>query len=123
MVAKSQDLRRRARNSPRLPSRRTVYRDQYDRSEYVAAYVKKVAKGQCALCLELAPFHDKDGRPYLECHHVIHLAKGGEDTIENAVALCPNCHRRMHKLNRADDRKRLLKAVTDRERSRTNQVR
>ena len=23
----------------------------------------------------------------------------GEDTIENSVALCPNCHRKMHVLN------------------------
>jgi 5-methylcytosine-specific restriction protein A len=24
------------------------------------------------------------------------LAEGGEDTVENALALCPNCHRRLH---------------------------
>jgi 5-methylcytosine-specific restriction protein A len=24
------------------------------------------------------------------------LSTGGEDTLENAIALCPNCHRRAH---------------------------
>ena len=27
------------------------------------------------------------------------LSKGGMDSAENCVALCPNCHRRMHILN------------------------
>ena len=37
-----------------------------------------------------------DGKPYLEAHHIIWLAKGGADEIENVVALCPNCHKKMH---------------------------
>ncbi|HXU34436.1 MAG TPA: HNH endonuclease [Thermoanaerobaculia bacterium] len=32
----------------------------------------------------------------MEVHHRIRLAYGGEDTVENAVALCPNCHREAH---------------------------
>ena len=40
-----------------------------------------------------------DGTHYLEVHHIDQLAKGGADTVENAVALCPNCHRKMHSLN------------------------
>jgi len=44
-----------------------------------------------------APFlRKKDQSPYLEVHHMIQLADGGEDTTENAVALCPNCHRQLH---------------------------
>ena len=27
---------------------------------------------------------------------MLRLADGGPDTVENAVALCPNCHRRLH---------------------------
>ncbi|HDR7378766.1 TPA: HNH endonuclease [Bacillus toyonensis] len=38
----------------------------------------------------------KDGTPYLEVHHVVPLATGGEDSVENAVALCQNCHRKAH---------------------------
>ncbi|WP_256325004.1 HNH endonuclease signature motif containing protein [Nitrosomonas sp. Nm132] len=37
-----------------------------------------------------------DGSPYLEVHHKIPLAFGGEDTVVNAIALCPNCHREAH---------------------------
>ncbi|WP_413817679.1 HNH endonuclease [Pseudomonas viridiflava] len=32
----------------------------------------------------------------MEVHHKIRLADGGLDTLENAVALCPNCHRATH---------------------------
>jgi 5-methylcytosine-specific restriction enzyme A len=31
-----------------------------------------------------------------EIHHVKLLADSGEDTVENAMALCPNCHRESH---------------------------
>jgi len=31
------------------------------------------------------------------------LSKGGEDTVENTVALCPNCHKKMHILNSEKD--------------------
>ena len=34
------------------------------------------------------------------------------DTIDNVVALCPNCHRKMHELNDKDDIKK-LKMVLD----------
>jgi 5-methylcytosine-specific restriction protein A len=37
-----------------------------------------------------------DKTPYLEVHHKVQLAAGGEDVVENAIALCPNCHRREH---------------------------
>lgn len=34
--------------------------------------------------------------PTLEVHHLRRLADGGSDTVANAVALCPNCHREIH---------------------------
>ncbi|WP_080666815.1 HNH endonuclease signature motif containing protein [Variovorax paradoxus] len=36
------------------------------------------------------------GDPYLEVHHITPLALGGDDTVDNAWALCPNCHREKH---------------------------
>lgn len=55
------------------------------------------ASGKCEECTADAPFiRAKDKTPYLEVHHRIPLADGGEDSLENAVALCPNCHRRLH---------------------------
>lgn len=76
---------------------------QIVRDPYIAEYAKKRAKGICQLCGDTAPFTDKKGMPYLESHHVIWLANGGEDSIENTVALCPNCHRKMHVVADVDD--------------------
>ncbi|MFL9918022.1 HNH endonuclease signature motif containing protein [Paraburkholderia fungorum] len=54
------------------------------------------ADGTCEGCGQSAPFQRADGTPYLEVHHRRRLADGGEDTVENAIALCPNCHRERH---------------------------
>lgn len=62
----------------------------------------------CQLCGNPAPFNDNDGQPYLEAHHIRWLSQGGSDTDENVVALCPNCHRKMHVINDQEDRNRLL---------------
>ena len=51
-----------------------------------------------------APFKTKDGTPYLETHHIVWLSNGGEENPDNTVALCPNCHRKMHSLNLKKDR-------------------
>lgn len=66
------------------------------RDPAVVAWVQKIANGKCELCLLNAPFLTDESRPYLEVHHVVTLASGGSDTVSNAVALCPNCHRAMH---------------------------
>ena len=70
---------------------------------------KKKANGRCQLCGMPAPFSDKNGEPYLESHHVKWLSKGGEDSIDNVVALCPNCHRKMHVVNDVDDLEKLMR--------------
>lgn len=79
-----------------------------DRDPSVNEYVKKRANGICDLCEQKAPFLNKVGEPYLECHHVKYLSNGGSDTIDNAVALCPNCHRRIHSLELDFDLRKLL---------------
>lgn len=73
------------------------------RSSIVANIVKERAAGVCQLCNKPAPFYNKSGEAYLECHHVEWIARGGADEIYNAVALCPNCHRKMHVLDEPDD--------------------
>ncbi len=74
----------------------------YYRDPNLKALVKKLAKGYCHLCENPAPFNDKYDNPYLEVHHVNILAKGGKDEIGNVVALCPNCHRKVHLLEDED---------------------
>ena len=50
----------------------------------------------------------------LECHHVKLLVRGREDIIDNAVALCPNCHRKMHSLSLKSDIKKLFTKIEKR---------
>ncbi len=79
---------------PRLVPR-VVY--VFERNPDVVAEALVQAAGVCGNCQNPAPFtRASDGSPYLEVHHRKPLAAGGQDTAENAVALCPNCHREAH---------------------------
>jgi predicted HNH restriction endonuclease len=74
---------------------------QYQRDAAVKAWVLKQANGICESCSQSAPFSGSDGFPFLEVHHVRQLAEKGSDTTDNAVAVCPNCHRELHYGERA----------------------
>ena len=92
--------RRRARLAAKtemLPRKVAVTSTSFVRDPDVIAEALFRAEGQCEECKKEAPFFRKsDGRPYLEVHHKIPLANGGKDTIDNVLALCPNCHRKAH---------------------------
>ena len=79
-----------------VPDKVTVTSEERRRDPAVKAWVLENAKGVCELCRIPAPFRDSFGVPFLEVHHVVQLANDGPDQITNAVALCPNCHRRCH---------------------------
>ena len=69
----------------------------FKRNADVVVAVLERAAGVCENCGNEAPFkRASDGTPYLEVHHRIPLADDGDDTVGNAVALCPNCHRKAH---------------------------
>lgn len=72
----------------------TIWRFQRDPN--VVAWILEAASDRCEVCDAEAPFSRKDGEPYLEVHHVRPLSEGGPDTHDNAVAACPNCHRKLH---------------------------
>jgi len=79
------------------PEKIVVNQTVYNRNAYVVAEVLYRANGICEKCKQPAPFlRDFDNSPYLEVHHKIPLSEGGDDSIENALALCPNCHRKSH---------------------------
>lgn len=80
----------------KAPKKVTRSADQFERDPRVKAWILQNANGKCRLCGNDAPFSDEFGLPFLEVHHVIPLADGGDDVVSNAVALCPNCHRRCH---------------------------
>lgn len=93
----SAERRERLKSATTKPKQKTVKTVIYDRNPDVVAEVLFMAKGKCEMCLSTAPFNRKsDGTPYLEVHHIIPLSQGGDDTVKNAIALCPNCHRKSH---------------------------
>lgn len=75
----------------------------YTRNNEVSRITKTRAKGICELCGKPAPFNDNSGTPYLETHHIVWLSRNGKDSTDNTVALCPNCHKRMHVLDDEKD--------------------
>ena len=91
------------RQSKKKPKEVTSTIIQKVRDPYIAEYARRRADGICQLCGNPAPFNRSDGTPYLESHHIDWLANGGEDSIENTAALCPNCHRKMHIVNDPED--------------------
>ncbi len=92
------------------PIKKIVAVNYVERDQVVSKYTKNRANGKCDLCEQTAPFETKDG-PYLECHHVITIADGGPDVIYNTVALCPNCHRKIHSLKDPKDLKKLTEVI------------
>jgi 5-methylcytosine-specific restriction protein A len=109
------ELRARAKKAKGKPAIRTAQTTAYVRDAAVAEYAKRLAKGICDLCEMPAPFKNRQNEAYLECHHIVWLAKGGEDTIGNTVALCPNCHRTPLIVNRKIDRETLSKSAAEKE--------
>lgn len=86
----------------------------FARDANVKAWVLARARGQCEACGGPAPFVTADDLPFLEVHHVRQLADKGADLVSNAVALCPNCHRRLHYGKDAHEyRKKLFQLVPE----------
>ena len=81
---------------PQVATTTTYQTDQYTRSTKIKEYAKARADGICEGCGERAPFTSRTGDPYLHAHHVHELSDGGSDTPESVIALCPNCHYRVH---------------------------
>lgn len=92
-----------AKRSSKPVEQKEVTTKQYSRDPYISELAKRLANGKCELCGQPAPFKDSKGKPYLETHHVVWLSKGGSDSVDNTVALCPNCHRKMHIVNDPHD--------------------
>ncbi|HAS6343122.1 TPA: hypothetical protein I7243_07315 [Vibrio vulnificus] len=91
------ERRKRLESADKYPKKIIVSTVFYKRNPDVVAEALIRAKGVCECCKEFAPFtRKKDNSPYLEVHHIVPLAVGGEDTLNNVIALCPNCHREKH---------------------------
>ena len=88
---------KRLANSNPVPSVQLVVAKVFRRNPDVVATVLARANGVCENCAAPAPFaRSHNGTPYLEVHHRRQLSAGGHDTVKNAIAVCPNCHRKAH---------------------------
>lgn len=93
----SEERRKRLKTAHKKPEKIQVMATIYRRNPDVVIEVLERANGFCEMCKSKAPFtRSKDDTPYLEVHHIVQLAHDGDDSVENAIALCPNCHRYKH---------------------------
>lgn len=77
---------------------------KYQRNPLISAYALKRANYKCEIDSTHETFILENSRNYVEGHHVIpmHAQEDFEysiDVPENIVALCPNCHRKVHLSN------------------------
>jgi 5-methylcytosine-specific restriction protein A len=97
MIDSPSDRLARLKQPSTVPKKARAYVAIFVRNPDVVAEILLRAKGTCEGCGSYAPFvRKKDGTPYLEVHHKKKLSDGGADSIMNAIALCPNCHRERH---------------------------
>jgi len=88
---------KRLQASDKKPKTKKVTIKVYIRNPDVVAEVLYRAKEICQHCKKPAPFkRDTNGLGYLEVHHIEPLSENGDDTVENSIALCANCHRHAH---------------------------
>jgi len=91
------ERRERLKKAHKIPETIQITQIVFKRNPDVIAEVLDRANGICEACRSPAPFiRASDGTPYLEVHHKKFLAQGGDDTVDNAIAVCPNCHRKAH---------------------------
>ncbi len=96
VVAKLRNTLRQRPDGSKTPEKSTSTTSSFVRNLQVKAWVLERANGTCEACDQPAPFLGADDFPFLEVHHLRKLADDGSDTVTNAVAVCPNCHRRLH---------------------------
>lgn len=90
-------LNERLARAQKIPGKIQVVSTKYERNPDVIVAVLRRANGICEHGGKEAPFlRASDNTPYLETPHRTPLSLGGYDSIENAIALCPNCHRKQH---------------------------
>jgi 5-methylcytosine-specific restriction enzyme A len=77
------------------PAKKSKISNARERSPEVKRWLLDNTGNVCECCL-VEPFLKPDGSTYREIHHLKKLADDGSDRVENAVAICANCHRELH---------------------------
>jgi len=75
----------------------------YKRDQYAVRLIKIIKGHKCEACgYQLIM---ENGNPYIEAAHIIPKYKGGEETLENILLLCPNHHKEFDLGNRENIQK------------------
>jgi predicted HNH restriction endonuclease len=74
--------------------REFILRPNYQRNRRLVAELNQRYDGRCQMCA-FAP-RLVYGVPAANVHHIVYLACGGEDTLDNLILLCPNHHEVVH---------------------------
>jgi 5-methylcytosine-specific restriction endonuclease McrA len=92
-----QYLLKKAQSATKKPERKKVETSTYNRNHAIVVYVQERSGFKCEVdSCNYQGFEKEDGTKFIEVHHLIQLSENGEDSIDNAVAVCPNCHRLLH---------------------------
>jgi 5-methylcytosine-specific restriction endonuclease McrA len=102
----------RAKRSRRKPIIQQTTSATYSRDSSIIAFVHRRSEYKCEMpgC-DYVGFRKTNGGQYIETHHITPLAVGGDDSIDNAAALCPTCHRIMHYAHDKLKRTAILRSV------------
>ena len=95
-------------------------KDMNNRMSKVKDYVYQAYDYKCAICgwqLEDHPVKGKSGWLHsrgCEIHHIVPVAEGGNDSAQNLILLCPNCHKAANEgLIEAEDLKNLTRPFSE----------
>lgn len=96
-TADKKDVLEKAGKAEGRPAKQVRTINDYKRNVAVVAGAIARSNGECEMpdCMTTL-FQRPDGTSFLEVHHIVPLAEDGDDTLVNAAALCPMCHRELH---------------------------
>jgi hypothetical protein len=93
------------------PRRQAQQAISYDRDPLVVILRKRLAGYRCEVeACQSEQFRTDSGEFFVEVHHLVPLADGGADTLENTVAVCPTHHRCLH---HGQDRKLITRRLIE----------
>lgn len=72
------------------PDKSRIVVERFNRDERLSEIIKRYYGWRCQICG--FTFKKKNGGLYAEVHHLIPLSKGGCDSVENIIVVCPNHH-------------------------------
>jgi 5-methylcytosine-specific restriction enzyme A len=76
------------------------------RNRILVKELNELYGGRCQICsFDPLMFY---GKPLCVAHHITYISREGDDSLENLVLVCPNCHEALHKSDAVFDFKDLV---------------